>query len=318
MSVRSFIGGTIRGLVIATVAAGAAFGALVVFEPFKPASPAPAATSAPPASIALQQRIEALRVSLRDAEQALDAAQIAPSPALGPDAASRAQYEAQIAAAIERRDLARRHADAIRKSLEAGVTPSSLAAIRDSVVIGQLLGQQAALDTQIAIEGARLRPNHPTMRGLTAQRTALATQIRAEAASIAAALESEARIDEAQIELLEAQLSALAVTAPEASPDRASLAAQAAAQRAELDSLVDAYFNIPPATAVAPNPARNLLSLPNILVVAVAALAALLFQLLLAVRRGRAARAADVAAWRADYDPETGPAVATEVERKAA
>ena len=117
------------------------------------------------------------RGALRETEASLDAAKASGST-LSPDAASRAQHEAQLAAATERRDLALRHAEAIRTSLDAGVTPSSLAEIRDSVVIGQLLTQQVALDATIATEGARLRGNHPTMRALTAQRTALVTQIR--------------------------------------------------------------------------------------------------------------------------------------------
>ncbi len=319
MSVRSVIGGTIRGLVIAAATAGAAFGALVVFEPFGRApAPAPAISSSSPASLALQQRIEALRLSLRETERAIEAGSA--SSASG-DAATRVQYEAQIAAATERRDLALRHAEAIRKSLDAGVTPSSLAAIRDSVVIGQMLSRQVALDAQIAIDSARLRPNHPTMRALNAQRDALTTQIRQEAANIASALESEASIDDAQIALLQAQLPARSANAP---PDTASLQAEAAQQRAELDGLVDAYFNVPASGSVtAAPPARSGLSVANLSVVAIAAFAALLFQIMLALRRSRARQTADLANWRTDVDPETASvsepiAERPAVERKAA
>lgn len=313
MSVRSVIGGTIRGLVIAAATAGAAFGALVVFEPFgRTPAPVPAENAASPASAALQQRIEALRLSLRETEQAIEAASAISASG---DAVTRAQYEAQIAAAIERRDLALRHAGAIRESLDAGVTPSSLAAIRDSVVIGQMLSQQVALDGQIAVDGARLRPNHPTMRALNAQRDALTAQIRQEAASIASALESEAKVDDTQIQLLQSQLPALTPWAT----DIASLEARAAAQRTELDGLVDAYFNIPIGTASAPAAApRDLLSAPNVAVVVVAVIAALLFQLLLAVRRYRT-RISDREQWRADSDPDSASlAPATEPQREAA
>jgi hypothetical protein len=309
MSVRSVIGGMVRGLVIAAATAGAAFGALVVFEPFGRAPPpVPAEVATAPASLALQQRIEELRLSLRDTEMALDAATSAPTG----DSATRAQYEAQIAAAIERRDLARRHAEAIRESLDAGVTPSSLAAIRDSVVIGQLLAQQSALDAQIAIDGARFRSNHPTMLALNAQRNSLVTQIRREAANIASALESEAKIDDAQIKLLEAQLPT-EVAQPSA-PDTSLLEAKAATQRAELDSLVDAYFNIPPAAATVPVPSASAepFSIASLAVVGVAFAAAMLFQILLAIRRPRrpaipeaaAADEDDIEAWDADQDPE--------------
>jgi hypothetical protein len=257
------------------------------------------------AANALQGRIEALRISLRETETALDNVK-SDVPATPAADATRTQYEAQIAAAMERRDLALRHADAIRKGLEAGVTVSSLAEIRDSVVIGQLLSQQTALDTQIAIDGARFKANHPTMRALNAQRASLVTQIAQEAASIASALEAEAKMDDAQIELLEGQLPPM--SAEVAPVDSSALVAQAAAQRAELDGLVDAYFNIPPATATTTStnaPAADVLSVANLAVVGVAGLAAILFQILLLGRRRRTIPVAiDEAAWEADHDPE--------------
>lgn len=310
MSAGSVIGGTLRALVIAAATGAAAFGLLVVFQPFGKAPPPAAAVtvSGTPAATALQGRIEALRIALRDTEAALDTVKAGATAQPSPDASLRAQYEAQIAAAIERRDLALRHAEAIRASLEAGVTPSSLAEIRDSVVIGQLLTQQVSLDTQIALEGARLRANHPTMRALNAQRTALVGQIRQEAASIAAALEAEAKIDDAQIKLLDAELPGL----PEAAPivaDTGPLETKAAAQRAELDGLVDAYFNIPATTVTTTTPVAapaSPLSIANLAVVAVAALAAIMFQILLASRRRRrpASPTDDIAAWEQDRDPE--------------
>ncbi len=318
MSVRGVIGGAIRGVIIATATAAAAFGALVVFDPFGGAATTTPTVTTAPASTAVQQRIETLRLALRETEAELTAARSAPVATI--DLGSRAQYEAQIAAAIERRDLALRHAAAIRESLKAGGTPSSLAAIRDSVVIGQLLGQQSALDAQIAIDGARLRPNHPTMRALTAQRASLATQIQQEAANIASALEAEARIDDAQIELLQAQLPTPGGAT--ALADTTALEARAASQRAELDGLVDAYFNIPAAvTAQAAASARNPFSTGNLAVVIIAGAAALVFQLLMARRRSRlraAALAEDLAIWNADSDPETVEITEADLQRKAA
>jgi uncharacterized protein involved in exopolysaccharide biosynthesis len=306
MSVGSFIGGSIRALLIAAATGAAAFGALVIFEPFGKAKTTPAAVTVigTPEANALQRQIEALRISLRDTKAALDnvktaAVSAGPSPA----ADLRAQYEAQIAAATERRDLALRHAAAIRESLDAGVTPSSLAEIRDSVVIGQLLSQQAALDAQIAVEGTRFKSNHPTMLALTAQRNALVTQIRREAAAIATALESEAKIDDAQIKLLDEQMPV--EVAPPTTADPSTLEAKASAQRAQLDSLVDEFFNIPPATTTSqPAQATNLLSPLNMVVVGVAAAAAILFQILLALRRRPEPSPEDIEAWEEDNDPE--------------
>jgi uncharacterized protein involved in exopolysaccharide biosynthesis len=308
MSVGSIIGGTVRALFVAAATSAAAFGLLVVFQPFDKAATAPAVTtvSGSPAATTMQVRIEALRISLRETEAALDNVKTSVAAGPSPDAALRAQYEAKIAAAIERRDLALRHAEAIRVNLDAGVTPSSLAEIRDSVVIGQLMAQQVALDSQIAVEGARLRANHPTMRALSAQRAALVNQIRQEAANIAAALEAEAKIDDAQITLLEGELPGLAEAAP-AVADSSALESKATAQRVELDSLVDAYFNIPPATATRTSTAQlaDPLSVTNLAVIAVAAFAALLFQVLLALRRRRPTEVeTDVTAWAEDRDPE--------------
>jgi hypothetical protein len=323
MSIGSIVGGTLRALVIATATAAAAFGLLVVFQPFGKTAPAPPAVtvSGTPAATALQGRIEALRVALRETETALDNVKTTAPAVPAPDASLRAQYEAQIAAATERRDLALRHAEAIRANLEAGVTPSSLADIRDSVVVGQLLTQQVTLDAQIAVEGARLKPNHPTMRALNAQRVALVSQIREEAASIAAALESEARIDDEQIKLLDAQLPGLTEASP-AMTDTGGLEMKAAAQRAELDTLVDTYFNIPPATVTTTAPvsaAADPFSLINLAVMAVAALAAIAFQIVLAAGRRKIPeiRPEDLSDWQADRDLEVTIVEQPEPLRKA-
>lgn len=321
MSPGQFIVGSLRAVLVAAAAGIAAFGLLVVFQPFGRSEPAPPAlvVSDAPAAAALQGRIEALRLSLRQTEAAI-ATPPAPIATPASDARLRATYEAQIAAATERRDLARRQAGAIRQALDAGINPSSLAAIRDSVMVGQLLSQQAALDARLAEQGARLRASHPIMLALTAQRNALSIQIRQEAANIASALEAEATIDDAQIDLLDAQLPA-ADTSPIAASDT-GLAMQAATQRAELDGLVDAYFNIPPATVSAATPAAaptNPLSLVNLIVVGVAAAAALLFQMLLAFRRQRAPDPVlyDIAAWAQDHDPEIVAVDAFEPLRQA-
>lgn len=319
MSVTSVIGGTLRALVIAAATGAAAFGLLVVFQPFGRTTPPAVTVVGSPEATAVAARIEALRATLRDSEAELETAKAADTSA-SPDAASRAQYEVQIAAATERRDLALRHAEAIRTSLDAGVTPSSLAEIRDSVVVGQLLAQQVALDAQIATEGARFRANHPTMRALNAQRNALVIQIRQEAANIAAALEAEAKIDDAQIKLLEAELPKLA-QAP-VTADLSVLSTKVAAQRAELDALVDDYFDIPPATVTAnPQPAEtsNPLSAMNLVVIGVAAIAAILFQIVLAARRrpAPAPSKSDVVAWETDRDPEIVIVTEPEPLRKA-
>ncbi len=311
MSVTGAIGGFLRGSMIAAATAAAAFGLLVVFQPFGTPATAPAATTiADTQGDAVKGRIEALRLALRDTETALATAMATTAPT--GTAATRAQYEAQIAAATERRDLALRHAAAIRTALAGNTSLSSLTAIRDSVVIGQMLTQQAALDGQIAQENARLKAGHPTMRALNAQRTALATQIDQQATNIAAALDAEAELDDAQIALLQAQLPIDATAVP---ADSVTLEAKAAAQRAELYALVDAYFDIKPAVPAATRPTTaDLLSPTNLVVVGVAGLAALLFQIILGARRRRTPRTEDLEAWQSDTDPELDTDLISEAE----
>jgi hypothetical protein len=141
------------------------------------------------------------------------------------------------------------------------------------------------------------------MRALNAQRAALEAQIRQEATSIAAALESEAKIDDAQITLLQSQLASLPATI---AADTSGLEAKASAQRTELDALVDAYFDIPTSASAAPaSPMRDLLHPMNLAVVAITALVALVLQFLLAVRRRRTPIETDMKLW--DEDADTVP-----------
>ena len=311
MTLLRALAGFVRAVLIAAATAAAAFGLLAIFQPFAASDPRPAAIVDTSQADAMQARIEAMRLALRDAETALGDARrqaLVVTPAPGDEL--RGQYDTQILAATERRDLALRHAEAIRDALQANGPLTALAAIRDSAIVGQMLSQQASLDGQIATEGARLRANHPTMRALTAQRDAVVTQIRTEAANIAAALEAEARIDDAQIALLRtrqaAEMPSPSAEVPAPAPDVAALEAAVAAQRAELDGLVDAYFNIPPAplrTAEA-DPLAGAMSAPNLAVVGTAGAAALLFQLLFRRRRTPSRPADDMAEWRADADTD--------------
>jgi uncharacterized protein involved in exopolysaccharide biosynthesis len=292
MSIASFIAGLARAAALAAAAGVAAFGLLVLFHPFGPQGVAPALTNGDMA--ALHTRIDAARIALQATETALAAQPPAAVSAL-PDA----QLPAQIAAVTDRRDVAARDAEAIRAALKARADVSSLAEIRDSAVIGQLLAQQADLDSQLAEQGAKLKANHPTMRALAAQKSALASQVEAQAAAIASALEAEARLDDAQLKTLQPRLAVL----PASPTNTAALTAEATAQRAELDGLIDSYFGAPPVAApVGAKP--DWLNPLNLLVAAIACVATLVGQLLLAIRRRRLARQADLARWRADADPE--------------
>lgn len=304
MTLATALTGFVRALLIAVATSAAVFGLLVVFHPFAPAFPtttiAPADTSS---ADALHAQIETVRASLSQTEAALEQARgSTPIGGTASGSTSVARVEMQIAAAIERRDLARRHATAIREALKSGLVPSALPEIRDSVLVGQLLSQQAALEGQIAIESVRLRASHPVMKALVAQRESLALQIRAQATNIAAALEAEAELDDTQIRLLQSQPAAPSMATPPA--DTSRLEAEASAERAQLDTMMDAYFAMRPAASVAATSSANPLSAPNLAVISIAGLAALVFQLGLALRRRRLAQEADLAAWQADHDEE--------------
>ena len=311
MSLGGTIAGTVRALLLAAATGGAAFGLLAVLHPFAGA-PLPIVAGTPEAD-ALHARIDATRQALRQTETAIAALAGQPPAMVPSDAAT--QLEAQIAAATERRDLAQRHARAIRDALKANADLGALAEIRDSVVVGQFLTQLATLDKTIAEQGARFRPNHPTMRGLAAQRTALLAQISTEAGNIASALESEAKLDAAQLDQLLSQRTEPSSAPVAGNSDLATLEAQAATQRATLDTLMDSYFGLPPNTA-APrsDPILGALSPLNLLVAAVAAAAALTAQLGFALRRRRLGRQANLARWQRDHDLETAVAAAVAAE----
>lgn len=311
MSLGGAIAGTMRALLLAAATAGAALGLLVVFHPFA-AAPAPVVVGTPAAD-ALHSKIDAARDALHGTEARIAELTGQPSAAPSTDAA---QLEAQIAAVADRHDLVQRHAQAIRDALEANADVRALAEIRDSVVVGQLLGQLSGLETTIAEQGVRFKPNHPTMRGLAAQRTALLAQIEAEAANIATALDSEAKADAAQLEQLQARRSQTATAPGDNSETLATLAARAAAERAELDALVDGYFGLSPSTsAPRPDPILVALSPLNLLVAGVAAAAALAASIGLAFRRRRLRREAELANWHHDHDPDFTAAVAAAVAR---
>lgn len=301
MSLGAAIAGMMRALVIATATGVAAFGLLVVLHPFT-ATPASPPTVGTPASDALHQQIAATRDALRRTEASI-AAFGAPSTA-APDTAT--QIDAQIAATTERRDLAQRRARAIRDALKAHADLSALAEIRDSAVIGQVFTQLSTLDTTIAEQSARFKPNHPIMRGLAAQRTALLAQIGTEAANIATSLEAEAKLDDAQVKSLQSQRTDVPVPADIGSVDLAALQAQATAQRATLDALMDSYFGLPRGEpAPRADPVLSALSPLNLLVATVAVLAAFAAQIGLALRRRRLRSEADLLRWQRDHDPET-------------
>jgi len=304
MSFSSSVSAATRAVLIAAATGAAAFGLLVVLHPFVGPTLAPPAIGTP-ASDAIEQQIETTRDALRRTEAAVAALSTSQSSTLPNPSA---QLDAQIAATTERRNLAQRHAEAIRVALKAHTDLNTLAEIRDSTVIGQFLARLSTLEATIAEQRTHFKPNHPIMRALTAQRAALLVQINNEAANIATSLETEAKLDDAQVKQLQTQRSAIPVTTDTGLADLTSLQAQAAAQRAALDALMDSYFGLPHTTpAPRIDPILSALSPLNLFVAAIAALAALAAQIGFALRRRRLRLENDLTRWRHDRDLENAP-----------
>jgi len=298
MSASAIVTSVFRSLAISAATGALVLGVLVVFHPFDTTV---AAVTASPALTALETQIAQARDALRQTETALANVNGASQPAVTSGSGA---LDAQLAAAIDRADLSRRHAQAIRDALAAGREVASLAEIRDSVVVGQLLAQRSALEAEIAEQGARLGPSHPTMRALEAQRRALLAQISAQAAAIATALEAEATIEDGEIARLRSALGT-----PDASTNTGDttvdLRRKADLQQAELDRLMDAYFQEKSAPgSVLRDPLAGLSNPVNLLCAGLAALAALVIQLAIGLERRQARRRAnaDLDAWVADQD----------------
>lgn len=298
MSASAIVTSVFRSLAISAATGALVLGVLVALHPFDTTV---AAVTASPALSALETQIAQARDALRQTETALASVNGA-SQLAGPSGTG--ALDAQLAAAIDRADLARRHAQAIRDALASGREVASLAEIRDSVVVGQLLAQRSALEAEIAEQGARLGPSHPTMRALEAQRRALLAQISAQAAAIATALEAEATIEDSEISRLRSALGT--PDAPTNTGDPiVDLRRKADLQQAELDRLMDAYFQEKSAPGtVLRDPLAGITNPINLLCAGLAALAALVIQLAIGLERRQARRRAnaDLDAWVADQD----------------
>ncbi len=211
-----------------------------------------------PPRLALQQRIEALRLSLRETERAIEAAVRFPGVRRRRDPRT------------VRSTNCRRHRASRPRTSPCRGHPQESRRRRYALVARRHPRQRRHRPDAVSAGRARCtdrhrqrppRPNHPTMRALNAQRDALTTDPAGSRQHRVRPRSRSRASTTAQIALLQSQLPALATVA---TTDIASLDAQAAAQRIELDGLVDAYFNIPASAAAAPAAApRELLSLPT-------------------------------------------------------
>lgn len=201
------------------------------------------------ASSWLLDEIERLRVSVREAEQAVADFKVQNDLFTGQNNTSLLDQQlstisTQIASAQERKNTAMSRATLIRGLIERGQPIEGVADVRSSVVIQQLSEEKARLQGEMAQRSATLLSNHPTIRALSAQIGELDNQIAAEGRRVADALEAEAQIEadlEASLkgELTRAKASASTATRDTVGLD--SLEREAKAQRDLLESYLLRY-----------------------------------------------------------------------------
>lgn len=197
----------------------------------------------------LKQEVDRLRVKVQEAEAAVAKFRIDNDLFSGTDNTSILDQQLtnlsnQITAAQERRSAARSRAETIRGLIGAGQSLDGLGDVRDSAVIQELIQTRATLQAELAQRSSTLLPNHPTIKGLTAQIREINQQITAEARRAADALDAEAEIEGKVEAALRDDLARLKVSVSTATQDNVTLAGlerEAKAQRDLLESYLARY-----------------------------------------------------------------------------
>jgi len=201
------------------------------------------------ASSWLNAEIEKLRVSVREAENAVANFKIENDLFVGANNTSLVDQQlstiaGQINAAQERKNTALSRAALIRGLIERGQPIEGIADVRDSAVIQQLGSEKARLQGERAQQSARLLPNHPTIRAYNAQIAELDNQMSLEGRRVADALEAEAQIEADLESSLRAEMERVKGSASTATQDGVtleSLEREATAQRSLLESYLQRY-----------------------------------------------------------------------------
>lgn len=173
----------------------------------------------------------------------------------------------QITSAQERKNAAESRANLIRGLVRNGQPIDGVADVRDSLFIQNLVQSKAALQGELAQRSSTLLANHPTIKALRAQITAIDQEIAAEGRKVADALDSQAQVELALEQTLNQDLARLKTSVSQATRDSvelASLEREAKAQRDLLESYLARYSD-----AAARTDASS--ALPDVRVVTVAA-----------------------------------------------
>lgn len=153
------------------------------------------------------------------------------------------EVNSQLAAARAKKSDAEARSRLIREMLSRGDAIES-SDIINSELVRRLLEQRVALRAQLAEQYSTLLDAHPRIKELKAQLSDLDRQIRAEADKLARALENDAKLADAQVNALSANLDMLKRQAASTSEDDVKLRAmerEARAQRELLESYLAKY-----------------------------------------------------------------------------
>ncbi|HEY0853467.1 MAG TPA: Wzz/FepE/Etk N-terminal domain-containing protein [Devosia sp.] len=150
----------------------------------------------------------------------------------------------QITSAQERKNSAQSRATLIRGLLQAGQPIDGVADVRNSLGMQNLMQSRATLQGELAQRSSTLLSNHPTIKALRAQISAIDTQITAEGRRVAEALEAEAKVEANLEQSLNDDLARLKLSVSTATRDTVtldSLQREAKAQRDLLESYLARY-----------------------------------------------------------------------------
>lgn len=150
----------------------------------------------------------------------------------------------QITSAQERKNSAQSRAELIRGLLQAGQPIDGVADVRNSLGMQNLMQSRAQLQGELAQRSSTLLSNHPTIKALRAQISAIDTQITAEGRRVAEALEAEAKVEANLEQSLNDDLARLKLSVSTATRDTVtldSLQRDAKAQRDLLESYLARY-----------------------------------------------------------------------------
>ena len=196
----------------------------------------------------LASQIETMRKKVADAEARVEAFRGKSNLLVGPNnttlsAQSLGELNAQLAAARAQKADAEAKARLIRDMLKSG-TPIESSDVLNSELIRRLSEQRVTLRAQLAEQSTTLLDGHPRMKELKAQIADLEQQIRAEAETIARALENDAKLASARMDSLTQsldQLKAQAAGTNEQDVELRALERDAKSQRDLLESYLAKY-----------------------------------------------------------------------------